>query len=110
MTKFERKIIEWLATYQTGISSETIAFTMLGMPPDSVNQKWHGHNYPHDPSDFARCYRLIKAVPEIQKKFHRMSLLGDVWANLVLQWDKLTRLYEEDKFEELYKELQRLGA
>ena len=108
MTEFEREIIEWKATDDTGISSEAIASVMLGLPPKIVNKKFHGYNYPHDADDFGRCYRLLEAVPGIKDRLGLMKSLNGVWAKLVNHWDTLTRLYETRQFRQLYELLQKL--
>ena len=53
------KLAAWLAKGDTGLSSETIALRMCGIPNGR-----YGICYPHDGDDFGRCYRLLRLYPE----------------------------------------------
>lgn len=53
----EDKIAWWLANGETGVSSKTMAF-YLGY---GIRPKIEG--YPHDVSDFRRCFLLLETVP-----------------------------------------------
>ena len=50
---------EWLASWDTGISSKTIWAVMTGR----CSEGRFTPGVPHDPSDFGRCYRLLAAFP-----------------------------------------------
>ncbi|HDL1739521.1 TPA: hypothetical protein PWX06_002329, partial [Mannheimia haemolytica] len=52
----EDKIAWWLANGETGVSSKTMAF-YLGY---GIRPKIEG--YPHDVSDFRRCFLLLETV------------------------------------------------
>src|SRR6516164_3966881 len=60
-TPFPKRIpvraVRWLEGVDTGISSETIWRTLTGETPSDTD-------VPCDPSDFGRCYRLLKIMPE----------------------------------------------
>jgi hypothetical protein len=80
---------EWLLKGDRGISSETIFGAISGL--------WIGRSKypPADPSDFNRCYKLIKQVPEWKQELHKVSELSKTWKNVIDNWDKLSELLEE---------------
>lgn len=98
---------EWLFSNDTGISSKTILAVILGFPCD-----WKSP--PSDPSDFGRCYRLLKKIPELRPEMHLMRSEGEVWGRLVDAWDELERLYEEEEpsgtAPKLYERMKQLGC
>jgi hypothetical protein len=79
----------WLQNGERGISSETMYHVLSGGKPGP--RACH----PWDPSDFRRCYLLLKTVPEWKEKLHLLKPLSESWANLVDNWDKLTEMLEE---------------
>ena len=80
---------QWLLSNDTGISSETICTVMLG--------EEHSHpDYPHDPSDFGRCYRLLSHFPEWKDRLQEVADRYPIWGPLVSEWDELTELYLEE--------------
>jgi hypothetical protein len=93
--------IEWLITGDTGVSSETFAYVMLGVPAAQIIQQ-RCRSYPHDSSDFARCCKLLEAVPSWRKRIGEMTKMGKVWSWIADNWSKLEELYIQQKYEELY--------
>lgn len=87
--RFATSLHDWLASDDTGISSKTIYRHMLGYP---VLQP----GYPHDPSDFGRCYRLLALMPAWRARMGEMAAFGKEWARLAAAWDGLTALYEAE--------------
>lgn len=79
----------WLQSDDTGLSSKAMAMAMFAC---GNGQK----DYPHDPSDFGRCYRFLEAVPEARSRLTMMRDVSPVWARLVDAWDELTALYLEE--------------
>ena len=80
---------EWLLKGDRGISSETIFGAISGLWIESSKYP------PADPSDFYRCYKLIKQVPEWKAELHKVSELSKTWKNVIDNWDKLSELLEE---------------
>ncbi len=85
---------EWLASWDTGASSKTIYNFMM-----------HGGNgtrpryevaVPHDPADFGRCYRLLKAFPTWRARLDELAVALEAWRPLVDAWPELERLFEEE--------------
>lgn len=80
---------EWIKSWDTGKSSESIWRWMQGMGGDHKS-------IPHDPADFGRCYRLLKAFPEWRARIREMGNAVPVWRALAYAWDNLEKLYEEE--------------
>ena len=81
----------WISSTATGTSSKTIWQTLSGIfIPDL---RWH--DVPHDPTDFGRCYRLLKVMPEWRERLSEVADKYPTWAPFVREWDRLTAMYEE---------------
>ena len=107
----------WLANGETGISSKTIHAVLTGMVDNAVfntSPSWFRYDVPHDPSDFRRCYLLLKFIPEWKQRLHEVAERFPKWKPFVEQWDELTRLYEDERDREdgkaplLYKLMKEL--
>ena len=85
--------LAWISGRDTGISSKAIWAHMMGVPPE---QPFAFGNFPHDPDDFGRCYRLLVRVPAWRARIGEMASHGEVWARLAVAWDELAALYEEE--------------
>lgn len=97
---FVKKIANWLRSHDTGVSSETMAAIALGADEGYFDA-------PHDNSDFGRCYRLVKIVPEIRGSFSRISELVPQFKAILANWDELCSMYEKDKWsKELYHRIK----
>ena len=81
---------EWFHGHDTGVSSLATYRHMMLIP--RLNRY---SNYPSDPSDFGRCYRLLKIEPSWRARIGEMAQYGKEWAALVDAWDELTAMYEE---------------
>lgn len=104
----------WLKCDDTGLSSRFMAYALGVMP---LGAKGATPHYPHDPDDFGRCYRLLRAVPELRPKLRKMAEFGGaVWAAYIERWDEMERLYEAalasgtNKAPELFKMMQDIQA
>lgn len=84
------RVAQWMIGDDRGISSEYLAAVFMGAPT-------RRGDYPLDPSDFGRCYRLLKLVPEIRKAiFAKVARRDSVWRQLILHWDEIEKLYLEE--------------
>lgn len=81
--------MDWIAGDDTGCSSRAIWAHMSG-----AKRRVSASDYPHDPSDFGRCYRLLALVPEWRPRIAEMAVYGPHWAALVGVWDDLEAMYE----------------
>ncbi len=82
----EARITAWLATDDTGASSESLAFATLGHTPR------YGCTEPADSSDLGRCLRLIARVPETRATVDVLAGRHSGWARLAPYWDELAEL------------------
>lgn len=97
----DRKLAEWFASRDTGLSSKAIAlFLSSGVSTGHV---------PSDSSDFGRCHRLLQWMGW-QDRIGEMQAASGRWAELVSIWDKLTAAYEADDHEEVYRLIKSVEA
>ena len=100
---------EWAAGRDTGISSLTIYHVMTGNP---IRDYWY--STPSDPSDFGRCYRLLKLFPQWKPRLQEVAVRFPEWKNLVSEWDALEKMYERelatpDPTYPMYRRMKELG-
>lgn len=79
---------EWIRSWDTGASSITLFRHMMGQPMRNPSA-------PLDPSDFGRCYRLLKAFPAWRARIDEFLVVPE-WKPLVEAWTSLEALYEEE--------------
>lgn len=82
---------EWADGRDTGTSSLTIYAAMTGM---SNPHEYHAP--PRDPSDFGRCYRLLKLFPSWRERLDSVSAICPEFKPFIENWDKLTQMYEDE--------------
>lgn len=90
----------WLANGETGISSKTIHAVLTETVDNTVFNNvpsWFRYDVPCDPSDFRRCYLLLKFIPEWKPRLHEVAERFPKWKPFVEHWEELTRLYEEER-------------
>lgn len=81
----------WALSGTTGVSASTIASVALGVKEDKNNFRV-SFDCPHDASDFGRCLRLLKLVPELREYLPAVVEACPQWAPLVAIWDELEEL------------------
>lgn len=86
----QQRALQWITSRDTGISSETIWSVMMGCPKARGIM---GADVPHDPADFGRCYRLLKAIPEWRERLAEVAQQYSEWTPLVREWPHLTKMY-----------------
>lgn len=89
MTEIEARAYAWKRGDDTGVSSNTIWYTMMGLPWAS----WWRPSPPMDPADLGRCHRLLDAIPEWRERLPEVVRLYPEWGPLVREWDRLIGLY-----------------
>lgn len=52
--------------------------------------------YPFDPADLRRCRLLLEAEPSLQARLPEMFASHPVWARLVLRWEELCAVMDEE--------------
>lgn len=91
------KLIKWLQSGDTGLSSKTIVAVMEGNPAlGAALMGRYGYCHPLDPSDLGRCFRLLEAIPEYRPRMKEMRVVSQVWHDLVDAWDELEALWIEE--------------
>lgn len=84
MNEKQIKVIQWLFSDDTGLSSKSLAAEYLGVTPYRCMA-------PLDPSDLSRCMRLIAIVPEIRNCVDTLAKKYDDWKRIASIWDKITQ-------------------
>lgn len=85
-------LLKWMLSDDTGVSSETIVRIAMGVKPP----KYGYFDAPHDPSDFGRCYRLLKQFPDLKGWLPVVAKKCRPFAPLVANWEELESLWEEE--------------
>lgn len=82
------KVSEWLAGDDTGLSSKSLAREFLGLSHDQ-DRYFKGINYPLDPADIGRCFRLIEMCPPVRDAVFSLATKSDMWKKLSERWDEI---------------------
>lgn len=80
---------EWLASWDTGISSRTIWSYFMNRP-------MRDRDVPQDPEDFGRCSRLLAKFPKWRNELSSFAEANPTWEGLVSNWDELEALYAKE--------------
>ena len=89
-----KAILNWFATGEVGVSSKAMACAIAGL---DVDKTWATFgNHPSDPSDFNRCLKFLKAVPEAKEHLHKVAEISKVWAELVERWDEVEQCFIDE--------------
>jgi len=99
------RALEWMLSGDTGTSSETMLAITLGI----VKKNVFGYDIPHDCGDFGRCYRLVKAIPEIEELLHEIPKVCPKWTPIVREWKNLKSAYEADAAQEPEYQMVSMG-
>lgn len=76
----------WWTDYERGLSADAIA-----------SKGATGLNHPHDPDDFRRCERLLRARPWLRtESLPVLAAKSPVWARLVERWDEIVSTMERE--------------
>lgn len=88
--------LEWLRGHDTGVSSLTI-FSVFSEKHGAAALASARHaDAPYDPSDFGRCYRLLKLFPEWRARIGEVAVRYQGWSGLIGAWAELEALYDEE--------------
>ena len=82
----------WLKNGNQGVSSNTM-FKVLNNYHMQPNGSTGCH--PLDPSDFRRCYWLIKCIPQWESRLDKMRTQSKQWAAIVDNWTLLSKMLEQ---------------
>ena len=86
----KEKVIEWLFNGETGLSSMTIAASVLRVD-------YKRADIPYDKDDFSRCYKLVKFADIPKSELEILAKNYPQWEKFVENWDKLTDMYEKNR-------------
>lgn len=89
----------WFGSDHVGMSSAFMARRLaplagLVCPLHRIRDEFA---YPHDPSDFRRCLKLLEAVPGLAEHISAMASRGPIWSAYVEHWAEMTALYAEEE-------------
>ncbi len=90
LTATHRQVAHWLATGETGLSSETMALWL------AFGERTKHRSHPLDPADFDRCLRLLQAAPRLRDRLKEMANVSPFWALLVIRWDDIERSHLDE--------------
>ena len=97
----DKKLAEWFAGRDTGLSSQSIAlYLSAGVAT---------HCTPSDSSDFGRCHRLL-AHMGWQDRIGEMASMSNRWAVLTEIWPTLTAAYLAEDYKEVYRLIKGVEA
>lgn len=106
--RLARRLCDWYASGDTGLSSKAIARAALGLQPRETSGRMGDDLfYPVDWFDFGRCRRLIQQVPEAQNGLSRLAVYSAPWRYISQNWEEMVRLYDEGQDGKLYVLLKR---
>jgi hypothetical protein len=99
-----KKIIRWLLSCDTGISSKALCACFCGIPPE---YEWC--NYPRDPDDFGRCKRFLEVLTpgDKNKALRKAAGMGAEWKALAGKWDLLEKMYNE-RDRNMYQQMRKI--
>ena len=90
LSETQTATLSWLANESTGRSSETMAFWLAF----GIRKKDSG--YPHDPSDFDKCLKLLSMVPQLRDSLDKMSEISPEWTGIVKMWDEIEAMHLDE--------------
>lgn len=86
----QERIIQWLCSGETGLSSKTMVCIHTG------NEMGYDRA-PLDVSDFRRCWFLVEAVPEIRNSFPLIVEKCPAFKGVIENWDVISAAYERER-------------
>lgn len=85
------KMVEWIATHHTGLSSIAMWSALMGRQPAKI---WFG--IPHDADDFSRCYDLVKFCEiSTDDDFPKIIQVLPWYAPILDKWEELSEMFED---------------
>lgn len=84
--------IEWLASGERGVSSNTIFQHLTGLLATGGLLSHRG-GHPHDPADLRRCMLLLERCPELASRIDEMCFVSPEWNALASNWKQITEAF-----------------
>nr|BDD45676.1 hypothetical protein 3 [Prochloraceae cyanobacterium]BDD46471.1 hypothetical protein 16 [bacterium] len=92
LDRLDESDIQWLASGERGLSSETIFQSIHGITILAP----HELTTPRDPADLRRCRLLLEQSPVIAEQFHSVMSRVSGWGALVAHWEDLCALMDDE--------------
>lgn len=100
------KMVEWIATHHTGLSSIAMWSALMGRKRARI---WFG--IPHDAGDFSRCYDLVKFCEiSTDEDFPKIIQVLPWYAPILQKWSDIAKMYEKGDYESVNDILYSLRA
>ena len=98
----KQRMIKWVATCDTGISSMTMWSVLMGV------KRKKDLNIPKDNSDFRRCYDMVEYGHVTLEELQAVKEQYPWFAPVVDNWKELSLLFEEELDKRLYMRIRQL--
>lgn len=98
----KQRMIEWIATCNTGVSSKTIWCALMGI------KRKVSLNTPRDNNDFRRCYDMVEYGHVTLDELQIVKKQYPWFAPFVDNWKELSLLFEEELDKRLYIRIRQL--
>lgn len=89
----QERIIQWLCSGETGLSSKTMLCIHTG---NEMDRGWD-FRPPSDVADFRRCWLLIEAIPEVKNSFAQIAKECPAFKGVIENWDVISAAYEKER-------------
>ena len=89
----QERIIQWLCSGETGLSSKTMVCIHTG---NEMDGDW-GFRAPSDVADFRRCWELLQLVPEVKNSFALIAEKCPAFKGVIENWDAISANYERER-------------
>lgn len=100
----QERIIQWLCSGETGLSSKTMVCIHTG---NEMHDDW-GFHAPSDVADFRRCWELLQLVPEVKNSFALITEKCPAFKGVIENWDAISANYERERGNGHYPETYQL--
>ncbi len=90
------RLAQWIKIGEHGLSSIAMVNHLAPGAMPTLESGMGRLSHPRDPSDLARCIKLLEFAPELVPLFPKMAEVSSVWAGLVGNWAELCRLIESE--------------
>lgn len=100
----QERIIQWLCSGESGLSSKTMVCIHTG---NEMDRHW-GFQAPSDVADYRRCWLLVEVVPEIRNSFPLIAERCPAFKGVIENWDAISAAYERERGKDRCPETYRL--
>jgi hypothetical protein len=84
-------VLRWILSGENvGLSSKAMACHLIGESTSRPDA------HPYDPEDLWRCLMLLRRIPTLKSRLHRVAEISEQWARLIEHWDELESLLKSE--------------